>query len=76
MDNIAQKYFGKFTPLPSEIEKNISLVMVNTHYSLDYPRPLVPAMITVGGLHITPGRELQNVRLFFCISQKCILHSL
>ena len=62
MDNIAQKYFGNSTPLPSEIEKNISLVMVNTHYSLDYPRPLVPAMITVGGLHITPGQVLPNVR--------------
>ena len=62
MDNIAQKYFGKSTPLPSEIEKNFSLVMVNTHYSLDYPRPLVPAMITVGGMHITPGKELPNVR--------------
>jgi len=48
--------------LPSEIEKNISLVMVNTHYSMDYPRPLVPAMITVGGIHITPGWELPNVR--------------
>ena len=62
MDNIAQKYFGKSTPLPSEIEKNISLVMVNAHYSMDYPRPLVPAMITVGGIHITPGWELPNVR--------------
>jgi glucuronosyltransferase len=61
MDNIAQKYFGKSTPSPSEIEKNISLVMVNTHYSLDYPRPLVLTMITVGGIHITPGKELPNV---------------
>lgn len=69
MDNIAQKYFGKSTPLPSEIEKNISLVMVNTHYSLDYPRPLVPAMITVGGLHITPGQELPNVRHILCFTE-------
>jgi hypothetical protein len=35
--------------------------MVNTHFSLDYPRPLVPAMIPVGGLHITPGKELPSV---------------
>jgi glucuronosyltransferase len=70
MDNIAKKYFGKSTPLPSEIEKNISLVMVNTHFSLDYPRPLVPAMITVGGLHITPGRELPNVRYILYLSGK------
>ena len=61
MDKIAQKYFGKSTPLPSEIEKNISLVMVNTHYSIDYPRPVLPAMITIGGLHIKTGRKLPNV---------------
>ena len=61
MENTTQKYFGNLTPLPSEIEKNISLVMVNTHHSLDYPRPLVPAMIAVGGLHIKPGQELPNV---------------
>jgi glucuronosyltransferase len=69
MDSIAQKYFGKSTPLPSEIEKNISLVMVNTHYSLDYPKPLVPAMITVGGMHITPGKELPNVRHIFYFTE-------
>lgn len=61
MDNIVQKYFGNSAPLPSEIEKNISLVMTNTHFSLDYPRPLVPAMIPVGGMHITSGRELPTV---------------
>ncbi|XP_023702334.1 UDP-glucuronosyltransferase 2B31 isoform X3 [Cryptotermes secundus] len=60
MDNIAQKYFGNSAPLPSEIEKNISLVMVNTHFSVDFPRPLVPAMIPVGGMHIKPGKELPS----------------
>ena len=71
MDNIAQSYFGKSTPLPSEIEKNFSLVMVNTHYSLDYTRPLVPAMITVGGMHITPGKELPNVRNILYFTELC-----
>jgi hypothetical protein len=72
MDNIAQKYFGNSAPLPSEIEKNISLVMVNTHFSMDFPRPLVPAMIPVGGMHITPGKELPSVskREIFSHSKK------
>jgi hypothetical protein len=61
IDNIAKKYFGNSTLLPSEIERNVSLVMVNTHFSFDYPRPLVPAMIPVGGMHITPGKELPKV---------------
>ncbi|EDW84184.1 uncharacterized protein Dwil_GK13277 [Drosophila willistoni] len=36
----------------SELAKNISLVLLNQHFSLSFPRPYVPNMIEVGGLHI------------------------
>jgi hypothetical protein len=76
MDNIAKKYFGNSTPLPSEIERNISLMMVNTHFSMDYPRPMVPAMIPVGGMHVTPGKELPKVSEGISyLSIDCILQS-
>ncbi|XP_023172066.2 UDP-glucuronosyltransferase 2B4-like [Drosophila hydei] len=35
-----------------ELGKNFSLVLVNQHFSLSFPRPYVPNMIEVGGLHI------------------------
>ncbi|KAJ9595862.1 hypothetical protein L9F63_012943, partial [Diploptera punctata] len=59
MDNIARKHLGENIVVPSEILKeHISLAMVNTHFSLDYPRPNVPAMIQVGGMQVTPARKL------------------
>ncbi|KAJ9584271.1 hypothetical protein L9F63_021393 [Diploptera punctata] len=59
MDNIARKHLGENIVVPSEILKeNISLAMVNTHFSLDYPRPIVPAMIQVGGMQVTPAKKL------------------
>ncbi|KAH8406761.1 hypothetical protein KR222_010009, partial [Zaprionus bogoriensis] len=35
-----------------ELTKNFSLVLLNQHFSLSFPRPYVPNMIEVGGLHI------------------------
>ncbi|XP_067012315.2 UDP-glycosyltransferase UGT5 [Anabrus simplex] len=40
------------------MEKNASLVLLNTHFSLSYPRPFTPNTIEVGGMHITPGEKL------------------
>lgn len=50
-------------PWPSlyEIERNISAVLVNTHFSMDTVRPQVPGIIEVGGVHIKEGKELPNV---------------
>lgn len=63
MDNIVHKHLGGSVPVPSEIIKeNISLVMVNTHFTLDYPRPIVPAMIQVGGIQVKPGKKLPKVK--------------
>lgn len=49
-----EKYFphvANKVPL-QELTKNFSLVFVNQHFSLSFPRPYVPNMIEVGGLHI------------------------
>lgn len=49
-----EKYFphvAKKVPL-RELTKNFSLVLLNQHFSLSFPRPYVPNMIEVGGLHI------------------------
>ena len=41
-------------PKPSfdDAMKNVNLVLLNSHFTLSYPRPFVPNMIEVGGLHI------------------------
>ncbi|GFG40253.1 hypothetical protein Cfor_10075 [Coptotermes formosanus] len=45
-------YFGRDGPSVWEAEKNISLVMVNNHWSQSYPLPLLPSIIQLGNLHI------------------------
>lgn len=51
----AKLYNGIFPdpkPTLNELHKNVSLVLLNNHFSLHFPRPYVPNMIEVGGLQI------------------------
>lgn len=46
-------YFGNDDmPYLGELAKTTSVMLVNTHYSLNGVRPNTPAVIEVGGLHI------------------------
>ncbi|XP_033608754.1 2-hydroxyacylsphingosine 1-beta-galactosyltransferase-like isoform X2 [Cryptotermes secundus] len=55
---IARKYFGDDLPALSDIARNVSLVLVNSHFSVNYPRPTVPVVVEVGGLHIQSASKL------------------
>ncbi|XP_028129750.1 UDP-glycosyltransferase UGT5-like [Diabrotica virgifera virgifera] len=46
------------SPSLDELVTNVSLVLLNSHESLNQPVPLVPNMINVGGMHIMPNKEL------------------
>ncbi|KAK4883896.1 hypothetical protein RN001_000167 [Aquatica leii] len=54
-------------PLPDFVEthKNFSLFLINTDFAMDYPTPLLPNIIPVGGLQIQPlkplSQDLENV---------------
>lgn len=41
-------------PKPSfdDVMKNVNLVLLNSHFTLNFPRPYTPNMVEVGGLHI------------------------
>ncbi|KAH8282511.1 hypothetical protein KR054_008102 [Drosophila jambulina] len=62
MQEMAEKYFGGAIkgPLPHvhDLERNISLVLINAHRSVDLPRPSMPGLIDVGGAHIQPAKKL------------------
>ncbi|CAD7000181.1 unnamed protein product [Ceratitis capitata] len=68
MQEMAERHFSGLIegPLPHvrQLEKNISLMLINSHRSLDVPRPSMPGLINVGGIHIkTPKplpQDLQN----------------
>ncbi|PSN42526.1 hypothetical protein C0J52_16171 [Blattella germanica] len=59
-NSIMKKYFGHLEDLPyiSDIEEKVSLLLVNNHFSLNYPKPLMPNIIQVGGMHIKPPKQL------------------
>lgn len=63
---LAEQYFSdlpKPLPLLADLERNTSLVLVNTHFSIDTIRPNIPSLIEVGGVHIQPPKEMPAVSI-------------
>lgn len=60
---IVKPHFGDDLPPLSQIAANASIMLSNSHYSLFRPRPLVPAVIEVCGLHIGENKPLPKVFL-------------
>lgn len=58
---IIKKYFGRDAPNIWELKYNTSLILENVHFSWNYPKPLVPSLINVGGLHIRSVKQLPKV---------------
>lgn len=63
-DAVMRQYFNYTNDIPplSHIVRNTSLLLLNNHFSLNYPRPLVPNMVEVGGMHVQPPKKLPEVR--------------
>lgn len=53
---------GKDLPDVHEIQANTSMIFMNSHFTLTYPRPLLPDCIEVGGMHTRPAKPLPKVR--------------
>uniref|UniRef100_A0A2S2PCQ0 UDP-glucuronosyltransferase 2C1 n=1 Tax=Schizaphis graminum TaxID=13262 RepID=A0A2S2PCQ0_SCHGA len=47
-------------PSLEEMMKNVSLTLINTHFTLGTARPLVPSFIEVAGMHLKPSSKLPN----------------
>ncbi|RZB40719.1 UDP-glucuronosyltransferase-like, partial [Asbolus verrucosus] len=55
------EFIKKYIPNSPEINQvlyNVSLVLLNSHPSINQPVPFVPSMIEIGGFHITPPKKL------------------
>lgn len=64
VDKISSELFGDNVPSTREIIRNTSLILVNSHFSANQPRALVPSVVEVGGLHVLPPKKLPKVTLF------------
>lgn len=47
-------------PLPTveELERSISVILINCHRSITSPRPTMPGIVSIGGAHIKPPKAL------------------
>ena len=77
-----QKYFNYTDNLPPvwELEYNTSLVLLNSHHSISFPKPLMPNYVQVGGMHVKPPNKLPQVRTviliwLYYLTEKQIAHS-
>lgn len=58
MEDAAKEFFSPYTfPDLEELERNMSLLIYNNHFSLNGARPLLPGVIDTGGMHIKPKSE-------------------
>uniref|UniRef100_A0A1I8M1B7 UDP-glucuronosyltransferase n=1 Tax=Musca domestica TaxID=7370 RepID=A0A1I8M1B7_MUSDO len=53
-DSLYREYFPHARKSLEDMRQNISLILLNQHYSLSFPRPYVTNMIEVGGFHLQP----------------------
>lgn len=58
---LAERFGAGRIPDVGEIASEVSLVLVNTHYSLHGPRPMSPKEVEIGGVHIEAANELPEV---------------
>lgn len=70
-DTLMRKYFGNDLPSIDEIIRNVSLVFINHHFSLAYPRPYVSNMIEIGGIHVDPPKPLPKASSFHTSKKIC-----
>jgi glucuronosyltransferase len=61
-DAILRKHLNS-SNIPSiwELQKSTALLLLNSHFSIGYPRPLMPNIVEVGGMHVTPPKKLSAV---------------
>ncbi|XP_046412504.1 UDP-glucosyltransferase 2-like [Neodiprion fabricii] len=58
-NSIVKTHFGPDMPDIRELERDLSLLLVNSHHSLNGVRPFTPAIVEIGGLHVRDdGTEL------------------
>lgn len=60
-DALLKKKFGETIPSVTELSKHISMMFVNTHYSLSGPKPLPPTVVQIGGVHIQEPKPIEEV---------------
>ncbi|XP_069686790.1 UDP-glucosyltransferase 2-like [Periplaneta americana] len=59
-DKIAKEYFGRDLPYVGDLQKNVSLLLVNYESKIAYTQPNVPAVVEIGGIHLREPQPLDT----------------
>ena len=59
-----RKDFPEARPI-AQIEREVSLCLMNHHETTAFPRPLPPNVQALGGLHVRPAKPLPQVHLIY-----------
>nr|XP_053656458.1 UDP-glycosyltransferase UGT5-like [Cherax quadricarinatus] len=59
---IQKEISAQFPELPPllELERNMSLALLNTHFTIGTPLPLLPSQVEVGAMHCHPANSLPH----------------
>lgn len=74
LQTISDRLFGPGPKLET-LAQNYSLVLSNSHFSINEVRPLVPALVEVGGLHLDDSPVLSRVSIYLSDSSENINQS-
>ncbi|XP_069180849.1 UDP-glucosyltransferase 2 [Procambarus clarkii] len=60
---VQKEISAQFPELPPllDLERNMSLGLINTHFSIGIPLPLLPSEVEVGGMHCRPASPLPEL---------------
>ncbi|XP_049837372.1 UDP-glucosyltransferase 2-like [Schistocerca gregaria] len=56
-EQLMHKYFGSDLPPIYEMERNFSLLIINNHFCMEYPRPHLPNIIELTGIHVATEQK-------------------
>lgn len=75
-EEVYKQYFPNSTTDLTDLRKNMSLLLLNQHFSLSYPRPYVPNVIEVGGMFLPekPSRLPADVEYFISSSSLDVIY--
>lgn len=58
LDAVTGPFFEVDIPPPQEIERKANMIFSHAHFALTFPRPMLPDMIEIGGIHCRPPKPL------------------
>ncbi|XP_068082901.1 UDP-glycosyltransferase UGT5-like [Anabrus simplex] len=73
---LLRKYFGSAPPSVYETEHNDSLLLLSNHWSLSYPRPLLPNVVELTGLHVQTTTKIlpEDIKSFLDGAQHGVIY--